>query len=398
LDKGITVVASAAPAIYNAWLYPRIEPLGEDLQVPLPSPKGRQKEVLCLPAEGHHAVLGTAGSGKTTLAIHRSAFLASATAAHHGPTLLVTFNRTLVAYLNHWRNSRLASVTIENYHTFARGYLSSRGLLGNYAICRPGQRESLIREVVLAAQRVQGTVGVLARPVEAIAEEIRWIGQHGARTLEKYRNVGPSDPTLSDPNDQELLFELYRRYLAARKQDGKDYDWDDIAAAVSEAFDGDDSPRRYRHVVIDEGQDFSPEMIRSLTKAVGKHGSVTFFADVAQQIYGHRVSWRSAGLEISEPWLFEENFRNSRQIARLALAISEMPYFAGTADLVVPREPAADGPMPTLVEFGSIDEEAAFVAKQASLAGRTRTVGVLVRTHQLEEVLRKQLPKNSVRL
>jgi DNA helicase IV len=30
--------------------------------------------VLCLPAKGHFVVLGTAGSGKTTLAILRSAY------------------------------------------------------------------------------------------------------------------------------------------------------------------------------------------------------------------------------------------------------------------------------------------------------------------------------------
>ncbi len=33
----------------------------------LPKPIGRQKEVLTLPAHGHFAVLGTAGSGKSNL-------------------------------------------------------------------------------------------------------------------------------------------------------------------------------------------------------------------------------------------------------------------------------------------------------------------------------------------
>lgn len=34
----------------------------------LPQPKGKQLEVLDLKPEGHNVVLGTAGSGKTTLA------------------------------------------------------------------------------------------------------------------------------------------------------------------------------------------------------------------------------------------------------------------------------------------------------------------------------------------
>jgi RecA/RadA recombinase len=65
----------------------------------LPRPLGRQKEVLALPAAGHTVVLGTAGSGKTTLALHRAAYLANPATDHAGRTLLVTFNKCLVAYL-----------------------------------------------------------------------------------------------------------------------------------------------------------------------------------------------------------------------------------------------------------------------------------------------------------
>ncbi len=91
----------------------------------LPTPLGRQKKVLYLPAKGHFVVLGTAGSGKTTLAILRSAYLADPQTDHHGKTLLVTFNRALVAYLKHLQDRKLAHVVVENYHTFARGYLAS---------------------------------------------------------------------------------------------------------------------------------------------------------------------------------------------------------------------------------------------------------------------------------
>ena len=67
----------------------------------LPTPIGKQKEVLYLPAWGHTTVLGTAGSGKTTLAILRALYLADPATDHFGPTLLVTFNRCLVTYMKH---------------------------------------------------------------------------------------------------------------------------------------------------------------------------------------------------------------------------------------------------------------------------------------------------------
>jgi DNA helicase IV len=114
----------------------------------LPQPIGRQKEVLYLPAQGHFAVLGTAGSGKTTLAILRSAFLANVRTEHGGRTLLVTFNKALVNYLQHLKNDKLANVTIENYHTFARGYLNSRKKMSSYAILDPDSRENLVNLAV----------------------------------------------------------------------------------------------------------------------------------------------------------------------------------------------------------------------------------------------------------
>jgi DNA helicase IV len=52
--------------------------------------------VLYLPTKGRFVVLGMAGSGKTTLAILRSAFLADPRTSGMGPTLLVTVNRALV--------------------------------------------------------------------------------------------------------------------------------------------------------------------------------------------------------------------------------------------------------------------------------------------------------------
>ena len=61
------------------------------------APKGKQEEVMALPAKGHTVVLGTAGSGKTTIAMLRAQHLASI--PNGGRVLLVTFNGALVEYM-----------------------------------------------------------------------------------------------------------------------------------------------------------------------------------------------------------------------------------------------------------------------------------------------------------
>jgi superfamily I DNA/RNA helicase len=366
----------------------------------LPKPIGRQKEVLTLPAHGHFAVLGTAGSGKTTLAILRAAYLAAPRTDHHGKTLLVTFNRALVAYLKHLQDRRLDNVFVENYHMFARGYLNYRNKMSFNAICSPDEREALINKAVSLASDRFGTQPIFERPVALFSEELRWMVQHGINSFENYQNIqriGRAGARI-ERKDRELVFEIYKNYQNLREQSGKKYDWDDLATAVCTELDADKSSRRYRHIVIDEGQDFSPEMIRSLTKAIPIDGSLTFFGDVAQQIYGHRMSWRSAGLSLTKVWEFKENYRNSKQIAKLALAISQMPYFKGVPDLIEPVSPPAAGPLPTLVKCSSINQEITLTASQAIEAAKTQNVAILLRNREDEKLISGYLPNGSIRL
>jgi hypothetical protein len=95
--------------------------------MPLPTPTGAQRTALYYPATGHTVVLGTAGSGKTTLAILRSRYLAQV-ASEAGPTLLVTF-KMLTTYLetvaarrtaSAWLHGRMRSERINSRHRVVR--------------------------------------------------------------------------------------------------------------------------------------------------------------------------------------------------------------------------------------------------------------------------------------
>jgi superfamily I DNA/RNA helicase len=353
----------------------------DNVGVPLPAPQGKQREVVTLTPEGHVVVLGTAGSGKTTMAIHRAAFVGNPKMDHGGRTLLVTFNNTLVTYLEHLRPAELANVDVRTYHRFARGYLGSRGLLNGNSICKAYEREALIREAIRNVAKRHNGHALFKRSADLFLEEVRWMNQHGIEDEIDYirrERVGRAQARLVREH-RPAMYEVYREYRELREAKGRAYDWDDIALAARRALDDDDDDRFYRHVVIDEGQDFSPEMVRSLALAVPEEGSLTMFADVAQQIYGRRLTWSDAGLEIDEPWKFEKNYRNSPQIAALGLAIAEMPYFAGEPDMVEPTEFAAAGPKPVVVNFDSIADETAFVIEQAKRAAQSGSVAILLR-------------------
>ena len=365
----------------------------------LPKPVGRQKEVLVLPAEGHTVVLGTAGSGKTTLAIHRSIHLADPATDHGGLTLLLTFNKCLVAYLQALAGS-LGRVEVRTYHHFARGYLDSLGMMRWGAIASPDEVERYCAAAIAAVKSQGVSNPVLDRPMKFIVEEFRWLAHNGISSAADYvaaERVNRAGTRVAR-GDRPAVFSAYAAYLTEREAQGKLHDWDDLASAVLEQLSTDIRPRMYRHVVVDEGQDFSPQMIRSLAAAIPADGSLTFFGDMAQQIYGNKISWRSAGLSVGQVWNFEENYRNTKQISQLALAISQTPFYHGVADIVVPKAPIADGPLPALVECNSEQQELQFVARQAQLRARTGTVAVLFQDREQERRFTPLLSISGTRL
>jgi superfamily I DNA/RNA helicase len=360
--------------------------------VALPVPVGRQSEVVYLKGSGHNVVLGTAGSGKTSMAILRAAQLSHplrGTAA--GRTLLITFNKTLRTYIDFLAEDILDRVTVEHFHLFARGYLRSQRRLPNGCIVPSGKYSVLVERARVEIRTAKPTEAILARPGRFFAEEFRWMGHHGIRTYAAYEasdRTGRAEARMLRAQ-RTVVWEVYEAYLRLRKEAGYLYDLDDIACSVEEAFDADQGARLYKHIVIDEGQDLKPNMLRALAKAIPPDGSLTFFGDVAQQIYGHRLSWRTAGLLPPKVWLFEENYRNSKTIAELALAISNMAYYGAPADLVAPKQPSAEGPKPTLVRFSDEEAETAFIVERA-LASRGRSVAILTRTtEQARQIARR---------
>ncbi len=366
----------------------------------LPKPVKKQREVLYMPVSGHTAVLGTAGSGKTTLALYRAAYLSELSMPHAGRTLLLTFNTTLVTYLKYLKPIELGNVHVENYHTFARGYLNVRGKMGYNSICKPEERKSYISQAVQKVESGYETSKFFKRPPEFFEDEIQWIFSNGITSHDEYvevERVGRFGTNLSRKL-RPVMYEILEKYVEIRTSNGKMYDWDDVAIYVRKEFEEDASPRLYKHIIVDEGQDFSPEMIRSLAAAIPEDGSLSFFGDVAQQIYGQRMSWRSAGLNIPQQWIFKENYRNTKQIAQLGLAISRMPFFHDIPDLVEPTSPRADGALPTLVECGDRNQQVEIVLRAARSSAKTLSVAILVKDRAQEKVFSAALGGGATRL
>ncbi|WP_280264414.1 UvrD-helicase domain-containing protein [Nocardia wallacei] len=353
----------------------------------LPKPVGKQAEVVYITESGHTIVLGVAGSGKTVMAVHRARYL-SEVGETAGSTLLVTFNGALTEYLRSVVGPS-PSIDVEQYHLFARRYMRDLGT--EVRICGNERRTELVEKALNDIRRGSSKQrAVLDRSLGFFLEEFDWLTNHGVDLVEYVSGTRERTGrrTALMPDDRAEVRKVYNRYLYHRRRAGHTHDWADLASALVEKLASNGgTPHPYRHVVIDEGQDFSPQMIRSLVAAIPDQGSLTFFGDYAQQIYGTRIPWRSLGLRVSRVVRFEKNYRNTRQIARLAKAISERWDVGDEVDLLEPDEPELDGKLPYLARIAHGGDQIAWAAKFASnlVADRrkrtrvpTRRVGVLL--------------------
>lgn len=365
--------------------------------MPFPTPVGRQTDAIYLPERGHSVILGTAGSGKSVMAILRARYLADPLTPGHGRVLLATFNRALVTYLGAVSAElRLSNqIEVRNYHHVARGYLSRHNRMGWNDILSTERRLALITQAMGDVKADVPDDEIWRYPAQFFAEECKWIAGTGVTTADKFYELR-GDRTLAflTPSASEIILEVYQRYRTLRAATGCRYDWEDVAEAMEQTLAADQGPRYFRHVVIDEGQDFTPTMLRSLVAAIPADGSLTFFGDAAQQVYGSRISWEQAGLNLTRPIVkFQENYRNTREIANLCLAMTRTSAFRGMADLVTPNQPRAEGPLPVLVRCASPQKELEFTVQLARRSAEQQSVAILIRRHRdLATVLRALRP------
>jgi superfamily I DNA/RNA helicase len=354
---------------------------------------GRQHDVVYMPARGHQVVLGTAGTGKTVMAIHRAVHLANPSTPGHGRVLLITFTNSLVAYLTHLAEGHRHNITVETYHKYARGYLANQGLMAFNSIADADLRRTLISKAVDTVAASYRPGAFFARPLDFFDDELGWIDGHGLTSLDEYlaiERIGRMAPL--NAGSRGAIWKIREETHQLLGSVGKTYTWSMLPTAVLGALANDTAPPRYRHVVIDEAQDLSPEAIRSAAALIPPDGSLTFFGDYAQQIYGQRVSWRSCGLKVRREEHFKDNYRNTGEIAQLALVMANMPHFKDTPDLVEPVTPTAAGAKPTLVRCADAAAEARLVANQAAEFGKYARVGILTHTRREARLATAGLP------
>ena len=311
---------------------------------------------------GPARVSGSAGTGKTIVALHRAVHLAR---AHpDARVLLATFSETLANALR-VRLGRL----IHNQPSIAeRLEVNSMGGIGRRLHEANFGTASLVTEDEVRAliDRASAEVGDHAfSPHFLWTEWSQVVDAWQLESWEDYRDVMRlGRKTRLAESQRAVLWSIYakvRDALAERELLTEPRMFRRLERHVAE---GTHPP--FEFCVIDEAQDIGVAELRFLAALGGDRPDSLFFAgDLGQRIFRAPFSWRALGVDVrGRSHTLRINYRTSHQIRRQAdrLLPPELADVDGIAERRGGTVSAFNGPEPSIKVLESPDEEAAAIA------------------------------------
>jgi hypothetical protein len=333
---------------------------------------------------GPARVSGSAGTGKTIVALHRAAFLAR---THlEARVLLTTFSDTLASAL-HTKLKRLVGSEPRLAERVDVLSLNAIGIRLFKAHCGPITLVSreILRDLINAASKAVGEHKF--SPHFLLTEWEQVVDAWQLETWEAYRDVARLGRKTRLPEAQRAvlwsIFEQIRVGLTNKKLTTHAGMFTTLAAVLSKnkhpAFD---------FVVVDEAQDISVAHLRFFAAISANRSDALFFAgDLGQRIFQQPFSWRGLGVDIrGRSRTLRINYRTSHQIRQQAdrLLGPQTTDVDGNIDNRNDTISVFNGPPPVIRTFTTENEEinevGAWLAEQSKAGILPHEFGVFVRS------------------
>jgi len=343
---------------------------------------------------GPARVMGSAGTGKTVVALHRAVHLARRDP--EARILLATFDRVLSVALRQ-KLSRLIADDDPARRRITVSYVDgvATSLYEQVFGTRPqvaavGQVESVLAEAAEAVGETRFSTRFLANEWRHVVDAWQ------LRDWESYRDVPRlGRKTRLGSKQRAALWAVFEHARALLDQRGL-ITWAQAVASVTRHFSGrSDAP--YDHAVVDEAQDVSIPQLRFLDTVTGDRPDALFFAgDLGQRIFQQPFSWRSQGVDVrGRSTSLKVNYRTSHQIRRRAdrLLPARVQDVDGDADDRRGTVSVFEGPEPEVQVLADATAErdavAAWLGTAISAGAEPGEIGVFVRTRdQLDRAKR----------
>ena len=315
---------------------------------------------------GPARVSGSAGTGKTVVALHRAVFLARAN--QNARVLLTTFSRMLAnALRNQLRrligNEPRLAERLEVHSIDAIGERLYKSHFGQIDLAPPEVVQELLRAASEAGENHKFSGRFLLTEWEQVVDAWQ------LDTWEAYRDVARLGRKTRLPEGRRAvlwsMFEQVRAGLALRNMITRSEMFTKLAAGVEKSRNPP-----FDFIVVDEAQDIGVAHLRFFA-GLGRHRSdALFFAgDLGQRIFQQPFSWLALGVDIrGRSKTLRVNYRTSHQIRVQAdrLLGPEVSDADGNREERRHTVSVFNGPVPEIRVLSSQEEEVVQVGQWLS--------------------------------
>jgi mRNA-degrading endonuclease RelE of RelBE toxin-antitoxin system len=261
---------------------------------------------------GPFRVSGSAGTGKTVVALHRAAFLARKNP--DARVLLTTFSDTLANALQNklkrlLQNEPHLAERIDVYSINSIGIRLYNKLIGTATVATP----EIIYNMISAASKSVSGHKFRQHLMESEWEEV--VDGWQLKNWEEYRNVVRlGRKTRMSEDQRRVLWEIYehvRNELRAKNLTTYGNIFNELTTWIL-----NNEQSIFDNIVVDESQDISVYHLRFFA-ALGKNkpNALFFAGDLGQRIFQQPFSWKSQGVDIQgRSKTLHVNYRTSHQI------------------------------------------------------------------------------------
>ena len=317
-----------------------------------------QRRIIENKPNGHVLVKGVAGSGKTTVAVHKIPLLLKDYCYEKDDKVLViTYNKSLINYVKYiyeeiernkeeeqlslgiYESGNKDKLHIETIDNMMFRYFVSYIKNERLRIASDKQITKALKDAIISGKEKYEKVNVLdQKNLTFIKEEIGWMKSCNYTDIEEYQTIDRigrvSNNNIESPHKlrknsqiRQAIFEVMLQYNENLKKD-RMVDSQDIALiALKQAQN--QVEEKYTHIIVDETQDLTRvqlEFIKILYMN-RNYSSMLFVSDTAQSIYPEAWlvkgrSFTSIGLDMTgKSTSLSKSYRTTLQIAYAAYSL-----------------------------------------------------------------------------
>ncbi len=326
-----------------------------------------QRKIVYKNYKGAARVLGSAGTGKTVVAMHRAKMLASKLE----PTekiLFTTFTANLASDIKDNLKKictleELRKIEVIHLDAWIGSYLREHGFAAT--ICYDNDIEKLWENAI------SDSLTDLDFPVSFYEEEWnRVVTSQEAFTLVDYiKATRNGRGTRLDRKKRMEVWRVIESYQKLMKERGIR----DVNMAMYECktlLQNSKGTTKYKHIVVDEGQDLSDNAYRLLRVLAGEEHENDIFivGDSHQRIYKNRAVLSRCGINIrGRSSVLKINYRTTEEIRKYAFALLKGISFDDlddSYDMDEKCQSLTHGTAPTVETFKNAEDELTYIVKE----------------------------------